>query len=137
MQKGSASGDLVVETHAVGEDFARGVRHVRSLELDAELVPAGLVQTVVVVEADQQVGEANYQQGGAAHRHARPDRRNVDPPVVERSCNDRHRHQIVGEGPEEIHLDESIALLQESNQRQDLVQVLGQDDDVCCIDVQL
>lgn len=80
--------------------------------------------------------EGHHDQRRAAHGDAAPHRRHKDVQREERARSDRHDHDVVGEGPKEVHTDEEVTAVEEAHQRQDFVEVFGEDDYICSVDIE-
>ena len=83
------------------------------------------------------MGKSNHDEGGGAHGDGAPDGGDVDVEGEEDAGHDGHHDYVVGEGPEEVHLDEEVAPFEEPDHGEDLVDVFGEDDDVGGVDVEL
>ena len=89
------------------------------------------------MEKRKKMRESNDYKWGAAHGYAGPDWRDEDVPGEEDTSSDGHDDNVVGEGPEEVDIDEEVALVQETNQSQYLVKVLWKNNHIGRVDVEL
>lgn len=83
------------------------------------------------------MAETDDKEGGSAHSYAAPYGGEDHPPREEHSRHDWHCEEVVCECPEEIDTHEEVAATEEADQCHDLVQVLGEEHNVCSVDVEL
>lgn len=72
-----------------------------------------IILTLIIRVQGQQMREPNHKDGRAAHGDTRPDRRDGHIEVVEQASHNGHHCQVIYECPEEVDVDEQVALCEQ------------------------